>query len=940
MLRISTPPPNQTSFTSTLRFSCSAVAAVIASVLSSVSATAAEIDSWNALEAVFASGNSDETIFLSKDLSVFDQKENPDGTDTLTIDAHHWTIDANGHSITGYEHDPGGWTAISIWGSEAASLTLKNLGNFDNSLLNSLLNESDLPAPDIGWYDGGLHGGISANGSRSNNASLVVDHSIFQRNTTSSAGTTIQLYEADLSVTSSLFILNHSQVFGGAAIFADLSSSIDVINSTFYGNKCGDGSSTQDRGSAIYAQRDSSLSIKNSVFQNNKAGTGGGAIYFVNGNSLHISNTIFHGNTASNSSQTAYAGALYASVAEGGGILIDSSVFTDNSSDYYGGALVINKSSVPTEFSVVQDSLLTNNKTGTFGAGITYLKEADTNNFLIAKHANTLFRNNQLSGSPEDGSSGEDIWLNSASMNLSINAYADRIIEFSGSISASESEENQAVLLLNVNNGLKTIKDSQIVDSSADIDAGKGTIVFRDKLENVSLHIGGGTLVLADGANLSSSILSIDAMDVVISTIEPLPFDQTTPASALFALDKVQPSTLQKIFFKGLSGTGTATVYLDVDLAQAQADYFELADESSVSDFPSLRIAGWNVLTDANEQKVVVAVADKALTNTFELAESGSIAKGDIYTYDVERLDETSEHPGDYLFTRRGTSPSVLNGDIYAGDAAAAGLALASHLIDMELPRHRSENWWGNIIGTSTEMKPGNFHEVDYNYGIGLFGWRSPSMDMGYASGSLGIFGGIIYGDSSYEDVDIRQNGALIGFEAFIESGSFWSATNVKFGTAKSDLSLSQQSKDISTTWFGFSETLGFNASTGFLTWTPSLSFSWLSIGDDDYHSSESVRVQTAKLNIAEISPGIAVKAPIANNWEGGFSFRYNFVNASGDKGRAADLQLESIDFDDYAEYGVTIRREDTYWNAGLLVEKSSDGRQGWNFRADFSWHF
>lgn len=905
-------------------------------------AGAMEVESWSDLASAIANGNSEQTIFLSKDISVLDQKENPSGTDTLTIDSGDWTIDANGHSITGYGDDPGGWTAISIWGSESASLTLKNLGTFDDSLLHSLLSEDALPTSDIGWTNGGHHGSISANGSRSQDASLFIDRSIFQKNTTSNAGTVIQLYQADLSVSSSLFIHNNSLVFGGAAIFADNSSNIFIEDSTFYANECGDGSSTQARGAAIYAQNGSSLSLHNSVFQSNKASYGGGALYLVQGSSLRVSNSIFHANSASNGSQTGYAGALYASVTEDGVILIDNSSFTENTADYYGGAVVVNKPSESTGISVIQDSQFIGNQAGIFGAGIVYLKDGDANNFLVAKHFNTLFRDNHLTGSTEDEPRGEDIWLNSSTMSLSINAYADRIIEFSGSIAASDSEESQATLLLNDNTGLQTIENANVVGSTADEDAGKGTIIFRNKLENVTLQVGGGTIVFADGTDLSSSVLSLDesSNSVVISTIEPQDFDQTTNASEIYALDKVQASTLQKITLGGFTGNGVATVHLDVDLARGQADYFELAEGASVNGAPSLQIGHWNVLADAHVQEVVVTVSDAELKNSFTLAESGSIAKGEIYTYDVVRLDESSEHPGDYLFTSRGTDPSALNGDVYAGDAAASGLALVSHLIDAELPRHRSENWWGNIISTFTEMKPSNFHEVNYRYGIGLLGWRSSPIDLGFAHGSFGAFGGIIHGDSVYDVVNIRQNGVLVGFEALLESGSFWSATNVKIGVAKSDLSLSRKSTDISNTWHGITETLGINASTGPLTWTPSLSFSWLTVADDDYQSSENVQVRSAELNIVEISPALTITTSLANNWEGGVSLRYNFVNVSGNKGQAADIGLESIDFDDYVEYGLALRKASKLWNAGLLVEKSSDGRQGWNFRADVNWRF
>lgn len=76
-------------------------------------------------------------------------------------------------------------------------------------------------------------------------------------------------------------------------------------------------------------------------------------LYLIQKNSLRISNSIFHANSASNGNQTGLACALYARVTEGGVILIENSSFTENTADFYGGAVVINKSSDPTGISVI-----------------------------------------------------------------------------------------------------------------------------------------------------------------------------------------------------------------------------------------------------------------------------------------------------------------------------------------------------------------------------------------------------------------------------------------------------------------------------------------------------------------------------------------------------------------------------------------------------------
>ena len=268
-----------------------------------MSAGAVEVSSWSELEKA-VSDNLDKAIVLSKDLSIFNLKDNPDDLDRLQFESGNWIIDANKHNILGYGIDGDGRLAISVYGSvnedhTDVSLTLKNIGNFESSLLHTLLKEEDLPSSNIGWYDGGSKGNISVDGRQSSSATLNVDRSIFQKNSTINVGAVIQAEQANVHVSNSLFLNNISKTIYGGAIFAVGSSNITVTDSTFYSNESR-GTSSQAQGGAIYAQGSSSVSIHNSIFQNNKAGNSGGALYLIKGNGLRISNSIFHRNKATN----------------------------------------------------------------------------------------------------------------------------------------------------------------------------------------------------------------------------------------------------------------------------------------------------------------------------------------------------------------------------------------------------------------------------------------------------------------------------------------------------------------------------------------------------------------------------------------------------------------------------------------------------------------
>lgn len=64
---------------------------------------------------------------------------------------------------------------------------------------------------------------------------------VFQDNDTESSGGAVQTYSSDLTCQSCLFINNHADYQGGA-IWSEEGGHLDLINCTFYGNVCPDGS--------------------------------------------------------------------------------------------------------------------------------------------------------------------------------------------------------------------------------------------------------------------------------------------------------------------------------------------------------------------------------------------------------------------------------------------------------------------------------------------------------------------------------------------------------------------------------------------------------------------------------------------------------------------------------------------------------------------------
>lgn len=696
-----------------------------------------------------------------------------------------------------------------------------------------------------------------------------------------------------LKVDSSLIQNNEGSMTGVFQL--ERGGSLTLTNSVVYNNK-GTTSSV-----ILALGNPGDVILSGTTFLKNQATGGYGTVYVESSSSLFIHGSYFQENKSLSNSGS--GGGIYATNERS--IVIESSIFKENFAQDKGGAIYTDDSAIL----IVEDSTFEGNTAGNHGAAI-YLEAPSSENYIVAHQGDVLFSGNKLLNGD-----AEAIYLASSEISLNLNAWLGRSIVFDDKIvAASDSEGNRANLILNAA-GAQYSNNGEIRTNQ---DATGGTIVFNNEVENVNLHFHGGTLQLTgkntDKGILGSSVLHLDG-EGVITTVDD--FTKT-------------------VLLGGLQGNSSARVMLDVNLETQGSDFFSLADGGFIDGNASFAVDGWNVLADATDKVTIVELADENLKDRFSLAEGGTTAQGKIFSYDVSRLDD-----GNYEFLRKGSDPENINPDIYAGDTALAGIGVVDHLINTTLLSRRmtgglndtvgrGANWWAALSANDLTMSTGNFHDVDYQYTVGILGYTTDPSQLGEYLATYSFYGAFVDGSHEYVRNDIQQNAALIGAAAEFEKDDFWVAVHAKAGYMNSRLKFTTGSREENTPWFSLVSALGTTVPFGRFEFIPHVMGSWLFAVADDYHTPAGVSVENNNVHITELSPGATISTTLGESWKAHLTARYNFVKVWGDETYADGMMLEDIHFENYAEYGLGIEKLSDFWQASMRIERSSDGRQGW----------
>ncbi len=330
-------------------------------------------------------------------------------TNSGNVNIDNCTISANQVTVSGgaLRALDSGTTNIS-----GTTFTENTAGNFGGGI-SSNLNDITIDTSTFTNNNARIGGAIS------NNQNLNISDTSFSTNSATSNGGALYGGAASLLTISNNSAFTGNTAFQGGAIYS--SKDVGVIGSTFTNNSANQGggaiyvgttltalntmftSNQSVLGGAIYssianATINIGISEINGIstygFYNNTATQNGGAIYLSGGtSSATIKNVIFNGNTTTvqNSSGIIGGGAIYGNF--GTTITVTDSIFQNNSSNSFGGA-ILSRNSLN-----ILDSLFENNST-TYNGGAVRVTAGEA---LISK---TTFQDNQAVGQSNSGGWG------------------------------------------------------------------------------------------------------------------------------------------------------------------------------------------------------------------------------------------------------------------------------------------------------------------------------------------------------------------------------------------------------------------------------------------------------------------------------------------------------------------------------------------------------
>ena len=707
----------------------------------------------------------------------------------------------------------------------------------------------------------------------------------------------------ELEISSSIIQNNQGTSSSSSVFQVEHGGSLSIKDSIVFNN------SSPSQGSVIRSLG-GDINIKNSSFIQNVSNSDGGVIHLFSYSApvnLRISNSYFRGNK-SIGKEDLWGGVIRVQTADS--IIINSSVFKGNSAEEMGGVIY----SDDLKKLVIQDSQFLGNSAGKHGAAIA-INKSTTETFIIANQSDTIFSGNSIG----DGSH-EAIYLHHSDSKLNLNAYGNHSIIFDDSIRAELGEDGTPKAILNINSDISKILDHAPAHES------DGSIIFNEEIGNFNINFADGTLkLLSEKTNqglLSTSVLDING-GKKISTVD-------------------SQGLLRTIRMGGLKIHNDSSLELDVDLSAGLSDKFELAESGTVEGCGKLQISHWNVLQDSKLEQITVSVTDIPLREYIELSSSANKAQGPIYTYDVSKTTD-----GDYLFSRKEATPENVNPNLYGAAVSLAGVGVVNHLVrnnmlDRQLLTRdgHGQSLWADLIGSNLDMNPGNFHDINYQYAIGLLGYTSAPFQIGPSELSLTGYIGGVYGDVDYQNIGISQNGFMGGVSAVSRINSLWFSVGLDLGYTSSSIKENHSDDDVNTPWYSLSLATGYDLDFNQFSVTPYFMASWISADGDSYRTSSEVKVNLENVRMTEFTPGVRFNWDISDTWKAYANTRYNFVNVNSGCQQVNQEVVGEISFENYVEYSLGLTRLSKDWLLNVSVERNNDGRQGWNSRIQSSWYF
>jgi outer membrane autotransporter protein len=120
---------------------------------------------------------------------------------------------------------------------------------------------------------------------------------------------------------------------------------------------------------------------------------------------------------------------------------------------------------------------------------------------------------------------------------------------------------------------------------------------------------------------------------------------------------------------------------------------------------------------------------------------------------------------------------------------------------------------------------------------------------------------------------------------------------------------------------------------------------SYVQVKSKDFTTDLGADVKNSRTHSFEVSPGLRIDKQFNNGWTAGFNARYAFVTKHDGKTTAQyagdELHaLPTISNKNYAEYGLSVKKQSKNLGFGLMLNRNDGGRRGWSGMARVSYSF
>ena len=431
---------------------------------------------------------------------------------------------------------------------------------------------------------------------------------------------------------------------------------------------------------------------------------------------------------------------------------------------------------------------------------------------------------------------------------------------------------------------------------------------------------------------------------------------------------------IEEIVLGAVTGTGTTNLILDFDLSSGTTDIFS----NTGVDGGSFNVLDVRVSGSTNKSKIRIHIGD---TTTLGQDNVTSVTKKlPTIKTPIRTLKGTLED-GYITYAAAGSGANSYNPSILAAPVATAiggylGEVDILHNSFYHMERYtkytqadRRKAEMANIYANNDTSVPTyireklpetsqamwvepftTFEKVDLRGGLkvsnisygALYGGDTDLKDLGHGfKGIISAFIGYNGNNTSYRNIDINQQGGVLGVTGTLYKGNFFTGVTVSTGASTGEASLTYGTDRFTMLTAGIANRTGYNfeMAQGKFIIQPSLFMAYVFVNTFDYKNAAGVSIDSDPLHALQIAPGIKFIGNLENGWQPYFSVDMVWNTMGHTHVMAAESKLPEFSVKPFVQYGLGIQKSwSDNFTAYMQAMVRNGGRTGVALSAGFRW--